>query len=145
MGWQYREPAGIGIGKISHNIVKIFFSRKKPGFLQHKLAVITSCLKTVVAIGNFRSQGFAVRLGSMGKAAPGFTVALLDDAGIAVPDGVEGEIALRAAPERPLGLFREYWKNPTETAAHFKGDWYLTGDRGHKGSGRLLLVCRAQG
>lgn len=90
--------------------------------------------ETVVAIGNFRSQGFAVRLGSMGKAAPGFTVALLDEAGNEVPDGVEGEIALRAAPERPLGLFREYWKNPAETAAHFRGDWYLTGDRATRDS-----------
>jgi len=26
-------------------------------------------------------------------------------------------------------LFREYWLHPDETAAHFRSDWYLTGDR----------------
>jgi acetyl-CoA synthetase/medium-chain acyl-CoA synthetase len=46
-----------------------------------------------------------------------------------VPDGQEGEIAVRVKPNRPLGLFHEYWRNPQETAAQFRGDWYLTGDR----------------
>jgi acyl-coenzyme A synthetase/AMP-(fatty) acid ligase len=85
--------------------------------------------ETVVVIGNFRSQGHPVLPGSMGHAAPCFTVALLDDACQEVPDGTEGEIAIKIKPNRPLGLFKEYWKNPAETEAHFKGDWYLTGDR----------------
>ena len=25
-------------------------------------------------------------------------------------------------------MFREYWRNPEENAARFRGDWYLTGD-----------------
>jgi acetyl-CoA synthetase/medium-chain acyl-CoA synthetase len=65
----------------------------------------------------------------MGKATPGFTVALLDEDLREVPAGEEGEVAVRVKPERPLGLFREYWLNPNEMAAHFRGDWYLTGDR----------------
>jgi acyl-coenzyme A synthetase/AMP-(fatty) acid ligase len=46
-----------------------------------------------------------------------------------VPPGVEGEIAVRVKPTRPVGLFSEYWLNPEEGARKLRGDWYLTGDR----------------
>ena len=85
--------------------------------------------ETVVLIGNFRSLGQPVRPGSMGKAAPGFTLALLDDQLREVPVGTEGEVAVRVKPHRPVGLFSEYWLSPREMAAQFRGDWYLTGDR----------------
>jgi acetyl-CoA synthetase/medium-chain acyl-CoA synthetase len=85
--------------------------------------------ETVVLIGNFRSHGQEVRPGSMGKPTPGFTVALLDDDLNELPAGQEGEVAVRCKPQHPLGLFHEYWRNPAENAARFRGDWYLTGDR----------------
>ncbi|MGH7994374.1 MAG: AMP-binding protein, partial [Limisphaerales bacterium] len=85
--------------------------------------------ETVVLAGNFHCLGHAVRSGSMGRATPGFDVGLLDEELGPVPTGQEGEIAVRVKPHRPLGLFREYWLNPKEMAAHFHGDWYLTGDR----------------
>jgi len=85
--------------------------------------------ETVALIGNFRSLGREVRPGSMGKPMPGFTVALLDDDLNEVPAGQEGEIAVRVKPDRPVGLFREYWLNPGEMAKQFRDDWYLTGDR----------------
>lgn len=88
--------------------------------------------ETVVMIGNFRSLGREVRPGSMGHPAPGMEVALLDEGLREVPVGEEGEIALRVKPRRPVGLFREYWRNPEETAAHFRGGWYLTGDRARR-------------
>ena len=55
-------------------------------------------------------------------------MALLDHDLKPVPDGAEGEIAVRIKPERPLGLFREYWRNPEENKGRFRGEWYLTGD-----------------
>ena len=85
--------------------------------------------ETVVLIGNFASLGFPVRPGSMGKPTPGMNVSLIGDDLQEVPAGVEGEVAVRVKPERPLGLFQEYWLNPAETADKFHGDWYLTGDR----------------
>src|SRR6266516_2623575 len=85
--------------------------------------------ETVVLIGNFRSRGDEVRPGSMGHLTPGFTVALLDDELKELPAGREGEIAVQTRPQHPLGLFREYWRNPAENAARFQGGWYLTGDR----------------
>ena len=85
--------------------------------------------ETVVLIGNFRPCGDEVRPGSMGKPTPGFTVALLDDDLQELPAGREGEVGVRVKPQPPLGLFQEYWRNPAENAARFRGDWYLTGDR----------------
>lgn len=85
--------------------------------------------ETVALIGNFRSLTRDIRPGSMGRPAPGFDIALLDDDLDEVADGHEGQIAIRVQPTRPVGLFREYWLNPEETARQFRGDWYLTGDR----------------
>jgi acyl-coenzyme A synthetase/AMP-(fatty) acid ligase len=85
--------------------------------------------ESVLLIGNFPSHKEEIRPGSMGKPSPGFTIGLLDDQLQEVPPGNEGEIAVRVKPERPLGLFQEYWRNPTENLARFQGDWYLTGDR----------------
>jgi len=85
--------------------------------------------ETVVLLGYFRSLGSEIRPGSMGKPTPGMPVGLVDETGREVSDGQEGEIAVRVKPDRPLGLFQEYWQHPDETAAHFRGNWYLTGDR----------------
>ena len=85
--------------------------------------------ETVILIGNFRSLGCQVRPGSMGKANPHYEVGLLDDDLNEVPPGHEGEIAVRVRPDRPVGLFREYWQHPEATARQFRGNWYLTGDR----------------
>ncbi len=72
------------------------------------------------------------RFGSMGKPTPGFDLQVIDDEGKIVPPNTEGDIAVRVKPERPLGLFKEYWKEPERTASVFKGDWYLTGDRAYR-------------
>ncbi len=85
--------------------------------------------ESVVLVGNFRSLGHEVRPGWMCRATPGFELAVLDEHLREVPDGEEGELAVRIVPRRPLGLFREYWRNPKENAERFRGDWYLTHDR----------------
>jgi acyl-coenzyme A synthetase/AMP-(fatty) acid ligase len=100
--------------------------------------------ESVILAGNFRSQNRAARPGSMGISTPGFHLALLDEELREVPDGHEGEIAVRVNPTRPLGLFREYWLNPEETAAKFQGSWYLTGDRAVRDAdGYFRFVSRA--
>ncbi len=84
--------------------------------------------ETVALIANIRSRNRPVSPGSIGQPTPGFEVALLDPELNEVPVDVEGEIAVRCKPHRPLGLFREYWRNPEENERRFRGDWYLTGD-----------------
>ena len=85
--------------------------------------------ESVILIGHFRQSGFSVIPGSMGRPTPGYDVRLIDDHLQPVPDGTEGEIALRIHEKRPVGLFKEYWKSPEQTALHFRDGWYLTGDR----------------
>lgn len=63
--------------------------------------------------------------GQIGRAVPGFDVAVVDAEGR--PCDGEGDIAIRrgAAP-----MMLEYWNNPQATAEKFRGDWLITGDRG---------------
>jgi acetyl-CoA synthetase/medium-chain acyl-CoA synthetase len=100
--------------------------------------------ETVVIIANCRARGDEVRPGSMGWPTPGFEIALLDEDLSTVADGVEGEIAVRITPRRPLGLFQEYWHNPAENSARFQAGWYLTGDRATRDAdGRYWFVGRS--
>ena len=81
-----------------------------------------------------------VRPGSMGRAIPGHRVGIVDDEGNELPDGAEGNIAVRR-PD-PV-MFLEYWNNPEATKAKFAGDWLLTGDRGTRdGEGYFHYVGR---
>lgn len=86
--------------------------------------------ETVIVIGNFPCV--PVRTGAMGKPAPGFEVEVIDEAGNILPSGKEGDIGIKVSPERPAGLFKEYWKEPERTERCFRGQWYITGDRAVK-------------
>ncbi len=83
--------------------------------------------ETVLLCGSFPC--LEPRFGSMGKPAPGIDLNIIDEDGNVLPTNTEGDIAVRVKPERPVGLFKEYWKEPDRTASVFRGDWYLTGDR----------------
>ena len=72
--------------------------------------------------------GIEYRPGSMGVVAPGYEVAVVDDAGNELPPGQEGEIAVRTEPERPVGLFSGYLNNDEANARCFRNGWYYTGD-----------------
>jgi len=76
-----------------------------------------------------------VKPGSMGLPTPGHDVEVVDERGEIVPDDVEGDIAVRG---RPPSLFVGYWDAPEETAAVFRGEWYVTGDRATRDAGGYL-------
>lgn len=98
--------------------------------------------ETVLVIGNFPCV--PIRQGSMGKPAPGFEVEVIDDAGTVLPPGKEGDIAIKVVPQRPAGLFKEYWQEPERTQRCFRGEWYITGDRAVKDTdGYFWFVGRA--
>jgi len=95
--------------------------------------------ENTLLVGNF--PGAEIRPGSMGLPSPGHDVAVIDEDGSVVELGEEGDIALRG---RPPSLFREYYRAPDETAAVFRGDWYVTGDRATRdGDGYLWFTGRA--
>ncbi len=98
--------------------------------------------ETVLICGNF--PPLTVKPGSMGKPSPGFYLSVIDDEGNELPPHKEGDIAIKIKPDRPLGLFQEYWNNPDAMARSFKGDWYITGDRAYKDEdGYFWFVGRA--
>ena len=98
--------------------------------------------ETVLLVGNFRCN--EIKPGSMGKPVPGFTIRIVDDNGNEVPDGEEGQIAVKIKPDRPVGLFKEYWRSPDAMSASFSGDWYFTGDKAYKDTdGYFWFVGRA--
>jgi len=81
---------------------------------------------------------FEPKHGCLGRASPGCDVAVLDAAGTPVLDE-EGDIAVRrGAASMMLG----YWQNPEATAAKFRGDWMLTGDRGRLERADIRFVGR---
>lgn len=80
---------------------------------------------------------FPSRPGWIGKAAPGFDVQVIDDAG--QPTSDEGDIAIR----RGAGtMMLEYWNRADATAQKFRGDWLVTGDRGVLDDGYIRFVGR---
>ncbi|CAG5132893.1 unnamed protein product [Candidula unifasciata] len=78
-----------------------------------------------------RSPSIPYKEGSMGKAAPGIDLQVVDDDGNILGPGTEGNLAIRVTPIRPVGLFTKYLNDPDRTAESFVGDFYLTGDRGY--------------
>jgi len=77
---------------------------------------------------------------SAGRANPTCEIAIFDESGNPVPDGVEGEIHVRSAYNM-LG----YWRNEEATKAAFKpGRWLATGDIGRIEDGLLFINSRAR-
>ncbi len=85
--------------------------------------------ETVILCGSFLN--IEPKFGSMGKPAPGIDLHVIDHDGAILPPHQEGDIAVRVEPKRPLGLFKEYWKDPERTASTRNGEWYITGDRAY--------------
>jgi len=95
--------------------------------------------ESILLVANIR--GLPVRPGSMGKPFPGHDVRIIDESGAEVPVGEVGDVALRG---RTPSLFKEYWKNPEESAECWRGEYYVTGDRASRDDqGYLWFVGRA--
>ncbi|GAB3617644.1 AMP-dependent synthetase/ligase [Okibacterium endophyticum] len=68
------------------------------------------------------------KIGTVGPPLPGVSVRVMDD----------GEIEVRG-----VNVFKEYWKNPEETASSFDAGWFKTGDIGSfDGDGFLTITGR---
>jgi acetyl-CoA synthetase len=63
----------------------------------------------------------------LGRPYPGHAIAIVDDDGGRTAPGDLGTIAVRRGD--PV-LMQGYWNRPEQTAAAYRGDWFLTGDLG---------------
>jgi acetyl-CoA synthetase len=79
--------------------------------------------ETTAQVGNCPGQ--PLKLGSMGRPLPAYTVALLDP--ITGEPAEEGELCLDLS-RRPLGLMTGYRGDPERDAAAMRGGFYHTGD-----------------
>jgi len=76
-----------------------------------------------ILITNYASM--PIKFGSMGKPFPGIEAAILDADGNVLPQGEEGDLAIR--PPWP-SMMRTIWKNEKRFNDYFKNGWYITGD-----------------
>ncbi|HML62104.1 MAG TPA: AMP-binding protein [Solidesulfovibrio sp.] len=67
--------------------------------------------------------------GSIGRPAPGWNVAILDEEGKVCPPGVEGEICLKLEQGKNVGLFAGYLLEPAKTESVMIDGYYHTGDK----------------
>jgi acetyl-CoA synthetase len=94
--------------------------------------------ETTAQIGN--SPGQPVKLGSMGRPLPGYTVVLVDP--VTAEPAAEGEICLDLSA-RPLGLMTGYRGDPERAAEAMAAGYYHTGDVAtHDDEGYLTYVGR---
>jgi long-chain acyl-CoA synthetase len=78
------------------------------------------------------------KLGSVGQALPGVTVAILDDADHPLPAGELGEVCVQGP-----NVMQGYYRLPEETARTLRGGWLHTGDIGRlDAEGYLFIVER---
>lgn len=101
------------------------WGRKTFGLTINEFYGQTECNMTVSS----NAAVMPCRPGSIGRAAPGHRVEIVDDQGRLLPTGEQGNIAVHR-PD-PV-MFLQYWNKPEATAAKFAGDWLLTGDTGVK-------------
>lgn len=98
--------------------------------------------ETIIVACNM--PGMEIRPGSMGRPFPGHDVRIVDEDLNECKTGEAGQIAVRVKPDKPPSIMVEYWKNPEENSAVFRGDYYLTGDQAYRDAdGYLWFVGRA--
>jgi long-chain acyl-CoA synthetase len=96
--------------------------------------------ETVAAVSSNTGAEYERHPASAGRANPTCNIAIFDDDGNRLPDGVEGEIHVQSAYNM-LG----YWRDPEATARTLKTDrWLATGDIGRFEDGMLFINSRAR-
>ncbi|MGE4587804.1 MAG: AMP-binding protein [Mangrovibacterium sp.] len=82
--------------------------------------------ETVVSIATF--PWMETKPGSMGIPNPVYDVGLMHPENRLCEDGEIGEIVIRTDEKLPAGLFREYYRDPRQTAFAWHDGYYYTGD-----------------
>ncbi len=133
--WNYRLRS-VASGGESLGLELLDWGRETFGLTINEFYGQTECN---IVVGSCADQDVH-RPGCIGKAMPGHTVAIVDDAGNPVPDGTLGNIAFKS-PD-PV-MFLGYWNRPEATREKFVGEWMLSGDQGIRDSdGYIRFVGR---
>jgi acetyl-CoA synthetase len=92
----------------------------------HKLMEGFGQTETVVAVATF--PWLAPKPGSMGKPTPGYDIDIVDDEGKPCESGEEGQIIIRTAKKKPIGMFDGYYRDEQLTKKVWHDGLYYTGD-----------------
>jgi acyl-CoA synthetase (AMP-forming)/AMP-acid ligase II len=121
------------------------FSPELPRLIRRKLPHLTAAFS--VGYGLTECGGLATIATNemlekhpdcVGRALPTVELAIRDDAGRDLADGIDGNICVRGAMVMP-----GYWRNPQATAESIlPGGWLKTGDVGQLRDGLLFLASR---
>jgi len=100
--------------------------------------------ESTVLVGYF-GDFTPIKPGSMGKPAPIYDIDIVDENGNTCEDGVVGSLVVRNTDvKRPVGLFREYFKDTAANAKSFRNNMYDTGDTAWRDcDGYLWFVGRS--
>lgn len=113
----------VGSGGEALGAETLDWGREALGLTIHEFYGQTEC--NMVLANN--AAVMPVKPGAMGRAVPGYDLAVLDGEGRVLPPGETGEIAVRRGG---AAMFLRYWNKPDKTAEKFAGDWMRTGDEG---------------
>jgi len=80
---------------------------------------------------------FKTEIGSIGRPAPGRSIEVIDENGNVLPPREVGRIAIHKSDP---ALFSEFHNTPQSAARSFVGNWFLTGDVGHKNEDGDLFI-----
>lgn len=115
---QYCVVAGEPLNpEVYSQFLKMTAIKLKEGYGQTELTV---------AIGTF--PWMEPKPGSMGKPSPGYEVEIIDDQGERCEVGEVGEIVVSTNRQKPVGIFRGYYRDPEKTADVWHDGLYHTGD-----------------
>lgn len=81
-----------------------------------------------ISVTNYPSMD--IKPGSMGKPLPGVEATIVDNEGNELPDGQEGNLALKSATVS--SMMKTIWRNQEKYNSYFNGQWYISGDKGMK-------------
>jgi len=82
--------------------------------------------ETTLSVGTY--PWCEAKPGSMGRRGPQYHVEIMDGEGNLLGDNEEGEIVIRTAEGKPLGLFKEYYRDEALMTSVNRDGWYHTGD-----------------
>lgn len=82
--------------------------------------------ETTITVGTYPMV--EPRPGSMGKKGPVYDIDLMKNDGTWAEDGEQGEIVVRTHGKHPMGLFKEYYRDPELTKEAYHDGIYHTGD-----------------
>ncbi len=79
-----------------------------------------------LAAGTF--TGMEPKPGSMGMPSPGYEMEIIDNSGNPCPAGEVGQIVIKMEKQKPVGLFKGYYKDKKLTESVYHDGIYYTGD-----------------